>query len=273
MTVPAAQGIEPGQMMAIMGTSTCHVMNHETLAEVPGMCGAVDGGITPGLWGYEAGQSGVGDIFGWFVDHFVGPEYHEEAARRGQSLHEHLSELSEEQAIGEHGLVALDWHSGNRSVLVDHELSGVIVGLTLGTRPPDVYRALVEATAFGARTIVEAFEAAGLPVEDIVVAGGLLKNRFVMQIYADVLRRPLHLIGSDQGPAVGSAMHAAVAADVYPDIREASAAMGRLERDAYAPVRTRPMPTTALRGLHAAARPLRSRRRRRHAPAAPGAQR
>ena len=131
--------------------------------------------------------------------------------------------------------MALDWHSGNRSVLVDHELSGVIVGLTLSTRPPDVYRALVEATAFGTRTIVEAFEAAGLPVEDIVVAGGLLKNRFVMQIYADVLRRPLHLIGSDQGPAVGSAIHAAVAADVYPDVREASAAMGRLERDAYAP--------------------------------------
>ena len=245
VTVPAAQGIEPGRMTAIMGTSTCHVMNNETLAEVPGMCGAVDGGITPGLWGYEAGQSGVGDIFGWFVDHFVGQAYHEEAARRGQSLHEHLSELSAEQAVGEHGLVALDWHSGNRSVLVDHELSGVIVGLTLSTRPPDVYRALVEATAFGTRTIVEAFEAAGLPVEDIVVAGGLLKNRFVMQIYADVLRRPLHLIGSDQGPAVGSAIHAAVAADVYPDVREASAAMGRLERDAYAPARTRPMPTTS----------------------------
>ena len=199
------------------------------------MCGAVDGGITPGLWGYEAGQSGVGDIFAWLVDDFVGPAYHEEAARRGQSLHEHLSELAEEQAVGEHGLVALDWHSGNRSVLVDHELSGVIVGLTLGTRPQDVYRALVEATAFGTRTIVEAYEAAGLPVEDIVVAGGLLKNRFVMQIYADVLQRPLHLIGSEQGPALGSAMHAAVAAGVHPDIRAASAAMGSLERDAYAP--------------------------------------
>jgi len=235
VTVPAAQGIEPGRMTAIMGTSTCHVMNHEALAEVPGMCGAVKGGITPGLWGYEAGQSGVGDIFGWLVDHFVGLEYREEADRRGQSLHEHLSELAAEQAIGEHGLVALDWHSGNRSVLVDHELSGVIVGLTLGTRPPDVYRALVEATAFGTRTIVEAFEAAGLAVEDIVVAGGLLKNRFVMQIYADVLQRPLHLIGSDQGPAVGSAIHAAVAAEVHPDVRAASAAMGKLERDAYAP--------------------------------------
>jgi len=235
VTAPAAQAIEPGQMVAIMGTSSCHVMNHESFADVPGMCGAVLGGITPGLWGFEAGQSGVGDIFGWLVDHFVGASYHEEAAERGLSLHEHLSRQAEEQAVGEHGLVALDWESGNRSVLVDHELSGLIVGLTLGTRPPDVYRALVEATAFGARTIIETLEAAEVPVKDIVVAGGLLKNRFVMQIYADVLRRPLHLIGSEQGPALGSAIHAAVAAGAHPDIHAASAAMGRQERDAYAP--------------------------------------
>jgi L-ribulokinase len=235
VSVPAAQAIEPGTMVAIMGTSTCHVMNHDAPTEVPGMCGTVLGGITPGLWGYEAGQSGVGDIFGWFVEHLVGPEYHDEAARRGVSLHEHLSQLAGEQDVGEHGLVALDWQSGNRSVLVDHDLSGVIVGLTLGTRPPDVYRALVEATAFGARKIVETFEAAGVPVEDFVVAGGLLKNPFVMQIYADVLRRPLHLIGSDQGPALGSAIHAAVAAGAHPDVRAAAAAMGKLERDAYAP--------------------------------------
>jgi L-ribulokinase len=235
VTAPAARAIEPGQMVAIMGTSTCHVMNAEQPAEVPGMCGAVKGGITPGLWGYEAGQSGVGDIFAWFVDRFVGPEYHDAAAEKDQSLHDHLSELAEEQAVGEHGLIALDWHSGNRSVLVDHELSGVIVGLTLSTRPPDVYRALVEATAFGARTVVEAFEASGVAVEEIVAAGGLIKNRFVMQIYADVLRRPLHLIGSDQGPALGSAIHAAVAAELYPDVHAASEAMGKIERDVYAP--------------------------------------
>ena len=235
VTAPAAQAIAPGQMVAIMGTSTCHVMNHEAFADVPGMCGAVLGGITPGLWGFEAGQSGVGDIFGWFVDHFVGARYHEQAAERGLSLHDHLSRLAGEQEVGEHGLVALDWESGNRSVLVDHELSGLIVGLTLGTRPPDVYRALVEATAFGARTIVETLEAAGVPVREIVVAGGLMQNRFVMQIYADVLRRPLHLIGSDQGPALGSAIHAAVAAGEHPDIHAAAAAMGKQERDAYAP--------------------------------------
>jgi L-ribulokinase len=120
-------------------------------------------------------------------------------------------------------------------VLVDHELSGLIVGLTLATRAEDVYRATIEATAFGARTIVEAFESSGVPVEDFIVAGGLLKNALVMQIYADVLRRPLHLIGSDQGPALGSAMHAAVAAGAYADIDAASNAMGKLTRDAYLP--------------------------------------
>jgi L-ribulokinase len=222
-------------MVAIMGTSTCHVMNGDALAEVPGMCGVVAGGITPGLWGYEAGQSGVGDIFGWVVEHQTPPRYHDEARRRGLDVHEYLTELAAAQRVGAHGLIALDWHSGNRSVLVDHELSGVIVGLTLHTRPEDVYRAMIEATAFGARTIVEAFDAAGLPVKDFVVAGGLLKNPVVMQIYADVLRRPLHLIGSEQGPALGSAMHAAVAAGLYGDIEAASGAMGKLRRDAYSP--------------------------------------
>jgi L-ribulokinase len=235
VTAPAAQAIAPGQMVAIMGTSTCHVMNHDALAEVPGMCGVVHGGITPGLWGYEAGQSGVGDIFGWVAEHQVPPRYHDEARARGLGIHSYLSELAGAQPVGGHGLVALDWHSGNRSVLVDHELSGVVVGLTLQTRAEDVYRAMIEATAFGARTIVKTFESAGVAVEDFVVAGGLLKNPVVMQIYADVLRRPLHVIDSEQGPALGSAMHAAVAAGLYEDIAAASAAMGRLRRDAYAP--------------------------------------
>jgi L-ribulokinase len=235
VTAPAAQAIAPGQMVAIMGTSTCHVMNHDALAEVPGMCGVVHGGITPGLWGYEAGQSGVGDIFGWVAEQQVPPHYHDEARARGLDIHSYLSELAGAQPVGGHGLVALDWHSGNRSVLVDHELSGVVVGLTLQTRAEDVYRAMIEATAFGARTIVETFESAGVAVEDFVVAGGLLKNPVVMQIYADVLRRPLHVIDSEQGPALGSAMHAAVAAGLYEDIAAASAAMGRLRRDAYAP--------------------------------------
>ena len=143
VTAPAARATEPGQMLAVMGTSTCHVMNGDTLADVPGMCGVVDGGIIAGLYGYEAGQSGVGDIFGWFVDTAVPPAYVQAAAERGISVHQHLTELAQEQQVGEHGLIALDWHGGNRSVLVDAELSGVVVGQTLATRPEDTYRALL----------------------------------------------------------------------------------------------------------------------------------
>jgi L-ribulokinase len=235
VTAPAARAIEPGQMLAVMGTSTCHVMNGDELAEVPGMCGVVRGGIVPDLWGYEAGQTGVGDIFGWFVDNAVPPRYHDEARERGLDVHGHLSQLAGEQEVGEHGLIALDWSNGNRSVLVDHELSGLIVGLTLSTQAPDIYRALIEATAFGTRKIIETFESAGVPVRELFVAGGLLKNPVIMQIYADVTRHSLHLIDSDQGPALGAAMHAAVAAGAYPDIRAASEAMGKVRRDVYAP--------------------------------------
>lgn len=131
--------------------------------------------------------------------------------------------------------MALDWHSGNRSVLVDSHLSGLLVGLTLDTRPEDVYRALIEATAYGTRTIVDAFTAAGVPVTEFTAAGGLLKNRFLMQTYSDVLNRPVNVLASEQGPALGAAIHAAVAAGAYADIRAASAAMGRLERHAYVP--------------------------------------
>ncbi|SDT70139.1 ribulokinase [Jiangella sp. DSM 45060] len=235
VTAPAAQAVEPGQMVAIMGTSTCHVMNGDVLREVPGMCGVVDGGIIAGLQGYEAGQSGVGDIFGWFVDSSVPASYAAAAAERGQGVHEYLTELAAAQRVGEHGLVALDWHSGNRSVLVDHELSGVVVGQTLATKPEDVYRALIEATAFGTRTIIEAFNASGVPVTELIIAGGLLKNRLLMQIYADVTGLELSVIGSEQGPALGSAIHAAVAAGAYPDVRAGAAAMGNVERGVYRP--------------------------------------
>jgi L-ribulokinase len=236
VTAPAARAVEPGQMVAIMGTSTCHVMNATELHEVPGMCGVVDGGIVSGLWGYEAGQSGVGDIFGWFVKHGVPPVYYEQAEATGVSVHELLTELSRGQAIGEHGLIALDWHSGNRSVLVDHELSGLVVGQTLATRAEDTYRALLEATAFGTRTIIEAFNRSGVPVTELVVAGGLLKNTLLMQIYADVTNLPLSTIASAQGPALGSAIHAAVAAGAYLDVHAAARAMGRSNKGVYQPI-------------------------------------
>jgi L-ribulokinase len=236
VTAPAARAVAPGQMVAIMGTSTCHVISGAELREVPGMCGVVDGGIIDGLWGYEAGQSGVGDLFAWFVDNCVPRRYAEEAESRGLGLHEHLTELAAAQRVGEHGLVALDWLNGNRSVLVNHELSGLVVGLTLTTRPEDIYRALMESTAFGTRTIVETFAASGVPVAEFIVAGGLVKNRLLMQIYADVLRMPLSLIGSEQGPALGSAIHAAVAAGAYADVPAASVAMGRVEQAVYQPI-------------------------------------
>jgi len=235
VTAPAAQAVEPGQMLAIMGTSTCHVMNSDVLVEVPGMCGVVDGGIVSGLYGYEAGQSGVGDIFAWYVKNQVPARYYEAAAEAGVSIHEHLTSLIEHQPVGGHGLVALDWHNGNRSVLVDTNLSGVVFGSTLTTRAEEIYRALFEATAFGARRIIETFNASGVPVTEFIVAGGLLKNAFLMQTYSDILRMPISTIASDQGPALGSAIHAAVAAGAYPDVRAAGKAMGKLNRAVYTP--------------------------------------
>jgi len=235
VTAPAAQAVAAGQLVAIMGTSTCHVMSADELRPVPGICGVVDGGVVTGRWGYEAGQSGVGDIFAWFVNNAVPRAYAEEAEAAGESLHELLTRRASEQEVGEHGLVALDWHSGNRSVLVDHELSGLIMGLTLATRPEDVYRALLEATAFGTRVIVEAFRDGGVPVEEFVVAGGLARNALLMQIYADVTRLPLSVLDSAQGPALGSAIHAAVAAGAYPDVPVAAKAMGKVRRAVYQP--------------------------------------
>jgi L-ribulokinase len=210
-------------------------MSGEVLTDVPGMCGVVDGGIVSGLYGYEAGQSGVGDIFAWYVNNQVPGEYFEKAAAAGKSIHQYLTDLAADEEVGEHGLIALDWHSGNRSVLVDHELSGLVVGMTLTTRPEQIYRALLEATAFGTRVIVEAFQNSGVPVTEFIVAGGLLKNKFLMQLYSDVTRLPLSTIASEQGPALGSAIHAAVAAGAYDNIRDAADAMGRSNQGVYQP--------------------------------------
>jgi L-ribulokinase len=235
VTAPAVGVVEPGRMVAIMGTSICHVMISSVLAEVPGMCGVVEGGIVPGAWGYEAGQSGVGDIFGWFVDNCVPPSYHERARELGVGVHEHLTALGSQMPVGAHGLLALDWWSGNRSVLVDHELTGVIAGMTLATRAHEIYWSLIEATAFGTRKIIDTFAAAGVTVREFVAAGGLLRNEPLMRCYADVIGMPISVIGSDQGPALGSAIHAAVAASAHPDVFAAAAAMGRCRRDVYLP--------------------------------------
>ena len=235
VTAPAAKATEPGQMVAIMGTSTCHVMNHDAITEVPGMCGVVDGGIVSGLYGYEAGQSGVGDIFAWYVNNQVPQRYFDEAKAAGQSIHQYLTDLAAQEAVGAHGLIALDWHSGNRSVLVDHELSGTVLGATLTTTADQVYRALLESTAFGTRMIVDTFAASGVPVKEFIVAGGLLKNKFLMQLYSDVTRLPISTIDTDQGPALGSAIHAAVAAGEYPNVNAAAEAMGKVNKHVYTP--------------------------------------
>ena len=236
VTSAAANAVNPGQMVAIMGTSTCHVMVPEKFAEVPGMCGVVDGGIIDGALGYEAGQSGVGDIFGWFANNYAPADYTAAASAKGVDIHTYLSDLASAQPVGAHGLVALDWQSGNRSTLVDHQLSGLIMGLTLSTKPEEIYRAIVESTAYGARKIVQTFNESGVPVKEFIAAGGLIKNKFVMQIYADVLNMPITIIKSAQGPALGSAIHAAVAAGAYKDVQSAAAAMGGVAQDRYQPI-------------------------------------
>ena len=235
VTSPAAQALEPGQMLAVMGTSTCHVMNGNHTSEVPGMCGVVLDGISPGRWAYEAGQSGVGDLFAWFVENAAPGRVAVEAASQGVSVHEWLSSQAGLLKPGEHGLVVLDWISGNRSTLVNHELSGLILGITTTTKPHEIYRALIEATAFGTRAIIDAFEAQGVAVSELICAGGLVRNKVLMQIYADVLQMPISVLPSDQGPALGSAIHAAVAAGAYPDVYQASAAMGRKLKSAFVP--------------------------------------
>lgn len=235
VTSASAQAMDNGQLVAIMGTSTCHVMNYDELVPVPGICGVVNGGIAPGRWGYEAGQSGVGDIFNWLIENLVRESDFQAARSAGIDIHEYFSRIASAKAPGFHGLVALDWINGNRSILVDHNLSGALVGMTMSTSAADIYAALVEATAFGTRKILDTFEASGIEVKDFIAAGGLIKNRYLMQIYADILKRPIHLLESEQGPALGSAIHAAVAGGAYPDIFAASKQMGRVTRNAFIP--------------------------------------
>lgn len=227
--------IAPGQLTGILGTSSCWILPSAALEEVPGVFGVVDGGVSEGAWAYEAGQSAVGDIFAWFVDSSVPASYLEEARVRDVSVHEVLTERAAKQKVGEHGLIALDWWNGNRSTLVDSQLSGLMIGQTLRTTPEEQYRALLESTAFGARVIIENFEACGVPVEEIFIAGGLLRNSFLMQMYADVTRRPLRTARTLQAGAHGSAIFAAVAAGAYEDVAEAAKAMAGVSEVSYEP--------------------------------------
>jgi L-ribulokinase len=240
VSVPAATVTGPGRMVAVIGTSTCHVVLGSDERLVDGMCGVVEDGVIPGFFGYEAGQAAVGDSLAWFVDNALPTEYRQAAEARGVSVHELLAADAATLAPGESGLLALDWWNGNRSVLVDVDLTGVVVGATLATTAPALYRALIEATAFGTRVIVDAFDEAGVAVDEIVACGGLPgKSPLMMQIYADVTGLEIKLAGSSQTPALGSAMFAAVAAGKaaggHDSIVDAAAAMAHLSDVVYRP--------------------------------------
>ena len=240
VSVPAVGVTRPGTMVAVMGTSTCHLVLGDRTTTAEGMCGVVEDGIVPGLFGFEAGQSAVGDIFGWFARQAVPPEVHDRARGAGLTVLELLEREAAALKPGESGLLAIDWWNGNRSILVDADLSGVLVGATLATRPADVYRALLEATAFGTRTIIDSLEAGGVAVERIVACGGLPeRNQLLMQLTADITGREVDVAASSQAPAIGAAMHATVAAGAdgggHDTIGAAVAAMARPHARTYRP--------------------------------------
>lgn len=241
VTVPAVGIEEPGSMLAIMGTSTCHMVLGKEEKQVPGICGYVEDGILPDMFGYEAGQSCVGDGLAWFVDNCIPARYHEEAVERGIGIHALLREKAEKLSPGESGLIALDWWNGNRSVLVDVDLSGLLLGQTLQTRPEEIYRALIESTAYGTRKIIETFRESGVEVNRFYASGGISqKDPMTMQIYADVTGLPIRIAGSRHGPALGSAIYAAVAAGEaaggYADVFQAARRMGKLRDEVYEPI-------------------------------------
>jgi len=241
VTMPAVKIDGPGKMFAIMGTSTCHMLLGNEEKIVPGMCGVVEDGIYPGFFGYEAGQSCVGDHFQWFIDTCLPKDYYDQAKAEGKNIHVFLRERAEKLKPGESGLLALDWWNGNRSVLVDVDLTGMMLGMTLQTKPEEIYRALIEATAFGTRKIIDTFRKNGVPVEEFYASGGISqKDPMTMQIYADIINMPIKIAGSTQGPALGSAIFGAVAAGKaaggYDSPIDAALVMGKLRDTVYTPI-------------------------------------
>ncbi|MBP3667283.1 MAG: ribulokinase [Clostridia bacterium] len=234
--LPALGMTRAGDLTVILGTSTCHILNAAEAKEVTGICGYTEDGVIPSLCTYEAGQAAVGDCFDWFVKNCVPASYTEAARAAGVSVHAYLRLLAERKAPGESGVMALDWWNGNRSILVDPTLTGIIVGLTLATRPEDIYRALIEATAFGTKVIVEQYEAFGIPINHIMAAGGIArKDPLMMQIYADVLNRPVEVSETTQAGALGSAIYAAVAGGMYASVTEAADRMAAKVERMYTP--------------------------------------
>jgi L-ribulokinase len=225
-------GIAPGTLVKIIGTSTCDMMVvpvGQELADIPGLCGIVEGSVLPGYYGLEAGQSAVGDIFNWYVSHI-------QPGGRKAGSHEELSAAAAKLAPGESGLLSLDWNNGNRTILVDQRLTGLLLGQTLYTKPAEIYRTLIEATAFGALTIINRLEEYGVKVEQIVNCGGIAeKNPLIMQIYADVTGRTMKISRSAQTCALGAAIAGALAAGAYPDYAAAQKAMTGLKARIFKP--------------------------------------
>lgn len=240
VALPAVRITGPGKMLMIMGTSTCHIMMSEKEHFIPGVGGVVEDGVVPGYYAYEAGQACVGDHFDWFVKNCVPSDYEVEAEKLGVNVHQLLEAKVKGQLPGESGLIALDWWNGNRSILTDADLSGMLIGATLQTKPEEIYRALIEATAYGTRIIIEAFEAGGVPIHELYAAGGIAqKNEMMMQIYSDVTNKEIRISSSKQAPALGAALFGAVAAGAerggYDSIQEASEKMSRLQDKMYTP--------------------------------------
>jgi len=238
--MPGVGVVTPGKLVMAMGTSICHLLLADEEKHVEGVGGVVEDGIVPGYFAYEAGQAAVGDIFEWYVEEAVPAYIHKDAEAAGESVHQFLTRKASELSPGQSGLLALDWWNGNRSVLVDPSLTGTIVGLNLLTKPWEIYRALFEATAFGTRKIIEAFEQNGLLIDECYACGGLAqKNKLLMQIYADVTNKEIKVAASNQTNALGAAMYGAVAAGSanggYDSLVTAAAAMGRVREETYKP--------------------------------------
>ena len=235
--MPALNITGSGELMVILGTSGCHILNSSEEKEVKGICGYVKDGVVPELYTYEAGQAAVGDIFDWFAKNCVPASYEREAAEKNIGIHKLLREKAMLLGCRENGLVALDWWNGNRSVLVNPELKGMIHGFTLLTKPEEIYRALIEATAFGLKVITERYEESGVSVDKICAAGGIaMKDEMMMQIYADVLGREINIAASTQAAALGSAIYASVAAGEYSDVVTAAEKLSKKSVKRYSPI-------------------------------------
>ena len=232
--IPSAGMLRENQMLMILGTSGCHISLSKVYREVEGICGIVKDGIIDGFYCYESGQNGAGDHFEWLLRTCISAEMEAAAKENGMSVLNYLASLAEKQKVGEHGLLCLDWFNGNRSVLTDSDLSGVILGLTLSTKPEDIYRALVEAVAFGTRKIIENYENAGVPVEGLCATGTMAKSPFVMQIFSDILGKEIGIVASQNGPALGSAIFAAAASGAL-SLTDAIQKMGKTKEAYYSP--------------------------------------